>query len=84
MNKFNDLPEEKAIEMAQRMVSKGWNVRVKWTCERCGEIVTCNTPNAFFTEGYIHEDCGHKSFPKELGLIIEKKIERGVKNGNKN
>jgi hypothetical protein len=30
----------------------------KWTCAKCGDRVTGNTPDKLFTQGH-HEDCGH-------------------------
>jgi len=38
----------------------------KWTCEKCGERVTGNTPNKLFTSGH-HEDCGHITDLKAAG-----------------
>lgn len=74
MKEYNDLPAEKIIKLAEKLISKGWTIRVKWVCESCNDRVTCNTPNAFFTEGYRHDDCGHTSFPVRFGLMVEKKL----------
>lgn len=78
-NEYNDLPEEEIIKLADDMIQKGFIVYFKWNCEKCKERVTCNTPNAFFTEGWVHEECGYKSFPDKYGLLVEKIDFRGLK-----
>jgi len=67
---YNDLSQRKIIEKMKKFIDQGWLCFIKWTCDKCGERVTCNTPNAFFTEGYTHEECGHTSYPKKFGLMI--------------
>ena len=69
-NEYNDLPTNEILKMMKDMIEKGFSCYIKWVCEKCGERVTSNTPNAFFTEGYFHEDCGHTSFPDEFGLMV--------------
>jgi len=73
-NKIKDVSKDEILSQMKKCIDTGWTCFVKWTCEKCGERVTCNTPNAFFTEGYIHEDCGHISFPNKFGLVIIKGI----------
>jgi hypothetical protein len=79
-NEYNDLPTEEIIGMMQDLSSKGFACFVKWVCEACGERVTCNEPNIFFTEGYTHEEkgdgspCGHTSFPDKFGLMVMTRV----------
>lgn len=65
-----DLEVPELLEKMNELIERGCEVWVKYTCENCGERVTSNTPNAFFTEGWVHDDCGFKSFPKKFGLMI--------------
>lgn len=73
---YNDLSIGELIPLMEDLISKGFEVFVKWTCEVCGERVTTNEPNCFFTKGYNHEEkadgspCGHISFPKKFGLLV--------------
>ena len=76
--KYRDLPTEEIIEMMKDMIDKGFQCFIKWTCENCGERVTSNTPNVFFTQGYLHEDCSHVSFPEKFGLMVMTKIQSKV------
>jgi len=69
-----DLSITEIAEMMNYAIEKGWECFIKWECECCGDRVTCNTPNSVFTEGYLHEDCGHTSFPDKFGLMVMKSI----------
>jgi hypothetical protein len=83
MTEFNDLPAEEIIKLMKEKIEEGWICFVKWTCEDCGERVACNTANAFFMDGYTHEECGHTSHPDKFGLLIMGKIEKEVDNEEK-
>lgn len=82
---FADLKQEEIIELMKETIKRKGLCFVKYTCGRCRERVTCSTPNAFFTEGYIHEDCGFTSFPTEFGLSVMfgVKIEREGDDANR-
>jgi len=73
-NEYNDLPTEEIIDLMQDWIGRGFICFVKYICENCHERVTCTTPNAFFTNGYKHDDCGHTSFPKVFGLVVMGRI----------
>jgi len=72
IDKYKDLPQEEITDMMNDVIGKGFTCYIKWTCENCGERATSNTPNTFFTEGYIHEDCGHTTYPTKFGLVVTK------------
>ena len=73
MNKdYGDISKEELISQMKERANEGWTCFVKWTCEKCGERVACNSPNEFFEQGYIHEECGHNSHPKRFGLLLMK------------
>jgi len=71
-DKYNDVSQEEIVELMNEYIDKGWTCFIKWTCENCRERVVCNTPNTFFTEGYLHEGCGFYSYPDKFGLVIMK------------
>ena len=75
-NEYKDLSGEKIIELMRKLISRGFVCFVKYTCEKCGERVTCTQPNSFFTNGYTHDEtyCGHTSFPDKFGLIVMGRI----------
>jgi ribosomal protein L37E len=78
--KHNDLEIPELLIQMNKMISQGWNVYIKWQCEACHERVTCETPNTFFKEGFVHTEkadgtsCGHTSFPKKFGMMIEREL----------
>lgn len=57
MKKPNDYPLQECADAAEKLIDKGWLVFQKWTCDKCGDRVTANTPNTFTTLGH-HEACG--------------------------
>lgn len=75
MREYNFEQLKKAME---DLISRGFTCYVKWTCEGCGERVTCTTSNAIFTEGYEHtekkdgSECGFVTYPEKYGLVIMK------------
>jgi hypothetical protein len=66
MRKYNDYPIQECADAMEAYLKKNPGARFlqKWTCGKCGERVTGNTPNRFFTSGR-HEErvdgspCGH-------------------------
>jgi hypothetical protein len=71
---YTDMNEKDLLELMEELISKGFIVFVKWTCENCSERATCNEPNAFFTKGFLHEDCSHISYPKKFGLLAIRRL----------
>ena len=63
---YNDYPIEECAATLEPLVAKGCTFYQKWTCEKCGERVTGNNPNALYTEGH-HEECGHTTDLKRTG-----------------
>lgn len=72
---YNDLSIKELIPLMKDLISKGFEVFVKWTCP-CGERITTDEPNCFFTKGFLHtkkangNKCGIKSFPTKFGLLV--------------
>ena len=60
MKKYNDYPLDVCIASVKRILatSPGTVIYQKWTCAKCGDRVTGNTPNGMFELGH-HEECGH-------------------------
>jgi hypothetical protein len=81
LNQYNDLPVEEIIPMMEDLINKGFTCYIKWLCEGCGERVTSDTPNSFFTEGYTCEECGETSYPTKYGLLV---IWSNLKTGGNN
>ena len=59
MKKYNDYPLEECARTVARLKRQRPNATFfqKWTCAKCGDRVTGNTPDKLFTTGH-HEDCG--------------------------
>lgn len=58
--------------MMNELINRGFfQVYVKWICGKCGKIVMCNEPNKFFLEGYIHENCGYRTYPNKFGITVK-------------
>lgn len=56
---YNDYPLQEICDGANDVLedSKGTaRVYFKWTCQGCGERVTANKPNVFYTSA-AHDDC---------------------------
>jgi len=70
--KSGDVSKEEVLESMKMWKALGFICFIKWTCEKCGERIACETPNTFFEQGYIHRDCGYTSFPKGYGLVVMK------------
>ena len=83
MAQLKTQPIKEVKKLMQEAVKLGITTYVKWTCEGCGDIVLCDTPNALFTDGYRHSErangksCGHVSYPSKLGLLAMGKINIG-------
>lgn len=77
MKEYN---QEELIEAMKKFIDEDFICYVKWTCEGCGERVTCSTHNAIFTEGYRHTEkadgspCGFVSYPEKFGMVVMKAI----------
>lgn len=77
MKEYNFEQLKKAME---KLIADGLICYVKWTCQGCGERVTCTTHNALFIEGYEHTEkkdgspCGFVSYPEKFGLLVMKGI----------
>jgi len=77
---YKDLPEEEILKQMEEHINKGRTCFIKWVCQGCNERVTCDTPNAFFTEGFTHTEkedgtkCGFTSFPDKFGLVVMFKL----------
>lgn len=50
---------------------EGSTVYYKWTCQGCGERVTCDIPNSLYTS-FLHVDCGYETLTVEgnLGFLL--------------
>ena len=70
-----NLSQEEVIKQMDAKIYMGWSCFIKWTCESCGERVTCSTPNGFFTKGYTHDECGHTSHPKVFGILVMQSLD---------
>lgn len=76
IEEHNDWEQDKLLAEMEKLSVQGCACFVKWTCEGCGERVTCDKPNTFFTKGFRHTmksdntHCGHISFPTKFGLMI--------------
>jgi hypothetical protein len=53
-----DFPFEEARAGADKWINDGFDVYQKFTCEKCGQRLTMDVPNAFFTSGDC-DKCGH-------------------------
>ena len=77
---YNDVKEEEVLNLMAKWMSLDGECFIKWTCGACNERVTCSTPNAFFTEGWFHEEksdgtkCNFTSYPDGYGLLVVKKF----------
>lgn len=75
---ITNIPKIELLEMMEEMIAKGWDVFVKWECELCHERVTLDSPNCFYTCGFLHtlkengERCGKISYPDKFGLLVMK------------
>ena len=72
----SDLDFYELVKYMKKIADEGNLGYVKWTCEGCGERVTCDKPNAIFTEGYCHtekkdgSECGYTTFPEKYGVLL--------------
>jgi hypothetical protein len=49
--KYNDFPFDDLVERGIERMNQGWDVYLKFTCSGCGQRLTIDVPNKFFTEG---------------------------------
>lgn len=79
-NELKEYNQEELLKAMEELASQGFSVFVKWTCKKCSERVICDTPNAFYTKGFLHTEkedgsiCNYTSFPDKFGLMVEKAI----------
>jgi hypothetical protein len=68
MSKYNNYPIAKCAKELDRLMREHPTAVFyqKWTCEKCGDRVTGETPNKLFTEGK-HDDCGHTTDLRKRG-----------------
>ena len=70
---YGDLPKNQILKLMDKIIENGMDCYIKWTCI-CGSRQTCDTKNAFFTEGYKCEECKNITFPDKFGLLAMSKI----------
>ena len=51
-----NISKDELIKSMDRWINEGAEVFVKWTCPACGERVMCDTPNTFYTDGFLHSE----------------------------
>lgn len=49
--KFNNYPIKECEEAARKLIAQGATIYQKFTCAGCGQRLTMDEPNQFFTEG---------------------------------
>lgn len=67
-----DITGQELIEQVNEILNKrpNANIYVKWTCPNCGDRVTCDTPNTFYTGGFLHDECGHLYTGDAFGYML--------------
>ena len=55
---YNDFPFYEAVEQAEELIKKGVMVHQKFTCAGCGQRLTIEEPNRFYTTGTC-DKCSH-------------------------
>lgn len=58
MKEGNNYPFYEVLEGANAEIAKGHTIHQKFTCAKCGERQTMETPNVFFKTGKC-EECSH-------------------------
>lgn len=61
-----DYPFEECAKSAQELMRRGWTIHQKFTCEKCGQRLTIEEPNVFYTKGSC-DKCGHVTDIKAKG-----------------
>ena len=84
MTKYNDYPILECANALEQLKERHPHMTFfqKWTCAKCGERVTGETPNQLFTSGRHDGDCGHVTDILQTGcnyLIIHSTTAEGVK-----
>jgi len=64
--KYNDYPWDSVLEQAKQVISEGGLVYQKFTCSGCGNRLTVDSPNTFFTLGTC-DNCSVTTDIKEKG-----------------
>lgn len=77
-DKYNDIPLEKAVEKASVWISKGFTVFQKFTCENCGNRLTIEEANKFFTSGSC-DKCGHVTQIEKCGFLAGGLVRHQIK-----
>ena len=73
MSDFESVQE--LIAAADRLIARGFQIWIKWTCPRCGDRCCADEPNTFCAHGYRHstrengEPCGHHYNGQRYGLM---------------
>jgi len=65
-NKPKNISLRAAEAQLLKIMRPGLHFYQKWTCAKCGERVTGNTPDLLFEQG-LHEDCGYITDLRETG-----------------
>ena len=69
MEEPKDVSPEQLVKDMERLISQGFDVFIKFTCNHCGSRQTCPSSNVLFTEGYTCEECKKVSYPKKFGMM---------------
>jgi Zn finger protein HypA/HybF involved in hydrogenase expression len=72
VDRYLDHPFDEVAATAQEKIAEGATVYQKFTCAKCGQRLTIEEPNVFFTEGHC-DKCGAITDIKKRGcnyLII--------------
>ena len=76
---------EELLPTIRELIRGGAMVWLKWTCPKCGDRVTANKENTYYTGGYTHEDCGETYYGTMFGMLVlssfDKNLAEGAANG---
>ena len=55
---MHDYPIEECRVTADKAIENGYTIYQRFSCEQCGQRLTMDVPNVFFTSGGC-DKCGH-------------------------
>lgn len=64
--RYNDYPFESVVAKAQELAAQGHRCYQKFSCEKCGQRLGIDKPNAFYEYGAC-DRCGHTTNIKRRG-----------------
>lgn len=72
-------PWDEVLELAEELATEGHGLYQKFTCGRCGQRLTIEQANTFYTHGRCSE-CGHVTNIKDTGcnyLLVARQMRDG-------